>query len=117
MIAPLFKMELFPFSRFPMFANAFDRYSLVFLYDNQAQLIPSDSLSLGSDYRGVPSHGLGQPEAETINHFGSLIDHQVVLDHLKSKDSAHEVETIILRHYLPSLDGKFIEESKEFLYE
>jgi hypothetical protein len=80
---PLFLVELFPFSRAPMFADAPQLYCDYAIYSPEGKRLPEGDLGLQRNYWGNPiGVGVGFRPRPTLDHFGDVADLELVTQHV-----------------------------------
>jgi hypothetical protein len=82
-VIPLLIVDLYPFSRAPMFADAPQVYCNYQLYDPSGQALDVLDFGLHRNYWGNPvGEGVGFRPPRSIDEFGAVPDASVVTDHL-----------------------------------
>jgi hypothetical protein len=87
---PLWRTELYPFSRAPMFADAPQRYCNYTVLGPDGQPLDLRDFGLQRNYWGNPlGVGVGFRPAETIDHFGEVPEKQAVIAHVADRLARH----------------------------
>jgi hypothetical protein len=85
-LVPLFRVELFPFSRAPMFADAPQLYCRYSVSDEQGRPLSAEEFGLQCNYWGNPvGEGVGFLPPPSIDVFGAIVDRPKVTEFVQKK--------------------------------
>jgi hypothetical protein len=107
-LVPLWRTELYPFSRAPMFADAPQQYSSYQVFTTSGRPLNPREFGVQRNYWGNPlGVGVGFLPAESVDRFGEVPDRELVTARVAALLTCHpELESVeLFREVIGPLEG------------